>query len=67
MSTEILKFINDDGPDYQALISLAGWFTSNPVISARLGAPISTRPGVLSCCMASGYWIMSSEVLQVSG
>ena len=59
MSTEILKFINDDGPDYQALISLAGWFTSNPVISARLGAPISTRPGDI--------WLVAKEGDKPSG
>ena len=45
MSTEILKFIHDDGPNYQALLGLAERFTSNPVIPARLGAPISTKPG----------------------
>ncbi|MHB8199554.1 MAG: hypothetical protein ACYDD9_01910 [Acidithiobacillus sp.] len=53
MSTEILKFIHDDGPDYQALISLAGWFYSNPVIPARLGAPISTKPGDI--------WLVAKE------
>ena len=66
MSTEILKFIHDDGPDYQALVSLAGWFYSNPVIPARLGAPISTKPGdiwlvaregdkLTGCCVITPY------------
>jgi len=53
MSTEILKFSHDDGPDYQALISLVGHFISNPVIPARLGAPISTKPGDI--------WLVAKE------
>lgn len=53
MTTEILKFIHDDGPEYQALVGLAGWFYSNPVITARLGAPISTKPGDI--------WLVAKE------
>lgn len=45
MHTEIHKFIHDDGPEYQTLIRLAGHFLTNPVIPARLGAPITTKPG----------------------
>jgi hypothetical protein len=43
MHTEIHKFIHDDGPEYQTLISLAGHFLTNPVIPSRLGAPITTK------------------------
>ena len=53
MSTDILKFTHDDGPEYQALISLAGRFYSNPVIPARLGAPISTKQGDI--------WLVAKE------
>ena len=53
MSTEILKFTNDDGPEYQALISLVGHFIGNPVIPARLGAPITTKPGDI--------WLVAKE------
>lgn len=59
MRTEILKFIHDDGPSYQALITLAGHFTSNPVIPARLGAPITTKPGDI--------WLVAKEGDKVSG
>ena len=53
MNTEILKFTHDDGPEHQALISLVGHFISNPVISARLGAPITTKPGDI--------WLVAKE------
>ena len=53
MSTEILKFTHDDGPEYQALISLVGHFIGNPVIPARLGAPITTKPGDI--------WLVAKE------
>lgn len=59
MSTELLKFIHDDGSDYQALISLAGHFISNPVIPARLGAPITTKPGDI--------WLVAKEGDKVTG
>ena len=53
MSTEILKFTHDDGPEHQALFSLVGHFISNPAIPARLGAPISTKPGDI--------WLVAKE------
>ncbi|MBU2772608.1 hypothetical protein HMI48_01360 [Acidithiobacillus ferrooxidans] len=59
MSTEILKFSHDDGPDYQVLIGLVGHFISNPVIPARLGAPISTKPGDI--------WLVAKEAEKPSG
>lgn len=59
MSAEILKFTHDDGPEYQALFDFAGWFYSNPVIPARLGAPISTKPGDI--------WLVAKEVDKPAG
>ena len=59
LGMEIIRFIHDDGPDYQALISLVGHFINNPVIPARLGAPISTKPGDI--------WLVAKEGDKPSG